>query len=156
MNTFHAINIQGRFYERGGSLRVDTQEHLLVADVLRPMVGAPIKLYLAYEPQKGVSGPGGGSCLWGGAHLCPVHSKSPDKIVQFFGTGTLEERDVGDWFVGGARVPFHLMNGHHGRLTGVTEIVDQLENLGAGGLGMAIQEQVQMVQEILQHLKGCS
>ena len=160
MGGFHAIDIRGRFYEAQDTLCVEQegQEHVELLPLLNPLLGVKVKFYVAYEPlQAGSAAPGGGSCLWGQAEFCPVHRLHPDRVVQFFEEGILEER-AGSWYVGVKKVPLDLMNGHYGRVIGVT-VVDKealMAKLAQGDVESLlgdVGEQMEMMQSLLGHLR---
>lgn len=97
-------------------------EPQLLAPLLGEWVDHSVEVHLHHFPPgpPDQTAPGGGSCLWG--QFCPHgHRERPGWLFHQKEQGLLEGSHRAGWTVGGKRLRFDLMPGHHGRFVLVSE-----------------------------------
>lgn len=130
MSEFHAILVEGLFYERDGALHIEQDDgtHVSWADTLACVVDQRVQLAIHHLPPNGIEPdePGAGSCKFPGGVGCPVrHDTYPTRLLSFHMEGVLR---VDPWrlekFDGSVvALPLQGMTGHFGRV-GVATVVD--------------------------------
>lgn len=129
--------LSGIFWKRNGTdlmLSPDEGDAVVVFDALRPFEDTRVKISLHHWPETIQEGKwGGGCCLWQPAGRCPAgHHERPASLLNAGGQGVL--RKVADGWVlepdGGVPepLPFHLLEGHRGRV--IVVAVADLEDPG--------------------------
>lgn len=152
MGAFTILDTTGLFYLEAGRLRVESETGpaLDVQAALAPLLGQRVKLLLTYVPDESRQAAGHGCCYWGEAQWCPVHRTDPQRLLRFFREGVLTEEGAA-WRIDQEPIPLLELNGHRGRLLGVTVLgAEELRQLGPEAL---LGEQMQMMQAALAYLQ---
>jgi len=127
MSQFHAILIEGLFYEKEGSRYIEQEngEHVAWDALMEPVVDQRVQIALHHLPPHGIDlgKPGAGSCRYPAGVGCPVgHDLYPDRLLSFSKEGVLRndpwriELFDTTWVL----IPLGGMIGHFGRVGAAT------------------------------------
>jgi hypothetical protein len=130
MSGFHAVLVEGLFYEKDGSLFIekDGGEHVSWDETMAPLLDQRVQVAVHHLPPHGIQPelPGAGSCRFAGGVGCPVrHDIHPDRLLSFHTDGVLQKDPWRVEKFDGSVLPLPLkgMPGHFGRV-GAATIMD--------------------------------
>ena len=130
MEQFHAILLEGLFYEKDGEVFVEQANgvHTSFAAAMSPVVGRKVLFTLHHVPPHGVveGEPGLGSCRYPGGAGCPArHDYFPRYLISLQVEGVFRSEP---WRVESSqgsvtRLPLEGLVGHYSRV-GATTVLD--------------------------------